>query len=52
MRQMAFLAFFSLYGGFASQGVDNAAHFGGFIAGFLCAGLLTMRWRQGAEWDS
>lgn len=52
MRQIAFLAFFSLYGGFASQGVDNAAHFGGFIAGFLCAGLLTMRWGQGAEKDS
>jgi len=52
MRQIAFLAFFSLYGGFASQGVDNAAHFGGFIAGFLCAGLLTMRWGQGTEKDS
>lgn len=52
MRQMAFLAFFSLYGGLASQGVDNAAHFGGFIAGFLCAGLLAVQWGQGTEKDS
>lgn len=41
-RQIAFMAFFSLYGGFASQGVDNAAHIGGFVAGFALAGLLTM----------
>lgn len=42
VRQIAWMAFLSLYGGFASQGVDNAAHIGGFIAGFLLAGLLTL----------
>lgn len=42
VRQIVWMAFLSLYGGFASQGVDNAAHFGGFVAGFLLAGLLTM----------
>lgn len=42
IRQIAWMAFLSLYGGFASQGVDNAAHFGGFAAGFLLAGLLTI----------
>lgn len=45
IRQIAFMAFFSLYGGFASQGVDNAAHFGGFVAGFVLAGLLTL-WQE------
>lgn len=40
-RQIAWMAFLSLYGGFTSQGVDNAAHVGGFIAGFLLAALLT-----------
>lgn len=43
--QIAWMAFFSLYSGFASQGIDNAAHFGGFIAGFLLAGLLTLGWK-------
>jgi len=42
VRQIAWMAFLSLYGGFASKGIDNAAHFGGFAAGFLLAGLLTM----------
>lgn len=46
-RQIAFMALFSLYGGFASQGVDNAAHFGGFVAGFALAGLLTLWQGQG-----
>ena len=49
IRQIAFMAFFSLYGGFASQGVDNAAHIGGFIAGFLLAGLLTLRLNRAKE---
>lgn len=45
VRQIAWMAFLSLYGGFASQGVDNAAHFGGFFAGFLLAGLLTVSFK-------
>ncbi len=46
VRQIAWMAFLSLYGGFASQGVDNMAHFGGFVAGFLLAMLLTPVQRQ------
>ena len=36
-RQIALFAIFSLYGGLANARVDNIAHFGGFIAGFLLA---------------
>ena len=34
-RQMLLFALLSLYGGFAGTGVDNAAHIGGFVFGFL-----------------
>ena len=40
VRQIVIMVMFSLYGGFVNQGVDNAAHFGGFIAGFLLAAVL------------
>lgn len=36
-RQMIMFIALSLYGGFTSQGVDNAAHIGGLAAGFLMA---------------
>ena len=36
-RQMLVMAAFSLYFGFASSGVDNAAHVGGMICGILLA---------------
>lgn len=39
-RQMIILVFLSLYGGFTRQGIDNAAHVGGFIGGFLLAVIL------------
>lgn len=39
-RQMLIFVFLSLYSGFANQGVDNSAHIGGFISGFLLALLL------------
>ena len=39
-RQVVIMAAFSLYFGFTSEGVDNAAHVGGFICGFLLAVLL------------
>ena len=34
------MAAFSLYFGFTSEGVDNAAHVGGLICGFILAVLL------------
>lgn len=37
MKQMLIMATFSLYFGFASEGVDNAAHAGGLLCGFLAA---------------
>ncbi len=47
VRQVAVMTFFSLYGGFTSQGVDNAAHIGGFIGGFILSMLfLPIRRRQ------
>ena len=39
-RQVVIMAAFSLYFGFTSKGVDNAAHVGGLICGFLLAVLL------------
>lgn len=51
VRQIAWMAFLSLYGGFTSQGVDNAAHIGGFIGGFLIALLLTLRWDSVGKHD-
>ena len=40
VRQMMIMAGFSLYFGFASTGVDNAAHVGGLVCGFILAALL------------
>ena len=40
MRQILIMAALSLYLGFASEGVDNAAHVGGLLAGFLIAGAI------------
>lgn len=39
-RGMVIMAVLSLYFGFASTGVDNAAHVGGLASGFLLAVLL------------
>lgn len=39
-RQMLFMAALSLYFGFSSSGVDNAAHVGGLLGGFFMAVLL------------
>lgn len=43
VRQIVIMAGFSLYFGFTSSGVDNAAHVGGLISGFLLALLLYRR---------
>ena len=40
LMKIIFVAFLSLYGGFTSQGVDNAAHIGGIVSGFLVAFVL------------
>ena len=39
-RGMVIMAFLSLYYGFVSAGVDNWAHLGGLVAGFLLAIIL------------
>lgn len=40
MRQILVMAAFSLYFGFTSSGVDNAAHIGGLLAGFVLSVLF------------
>lgn len=39
-QRMAFMAVLSIYSGFTSPGVDNAAHIGGFLSGILLALFL------------
>lgn len=39
-RQIIIMAAFSLYFGFTSSGVDNAAHVGGLLGGFVMSVLL------------
>ncbi|MBH1941023.1 rhomboid family intramembrane serine protease [Mobilitalea sibirica] len=39
-RQIILFTIFSLYGGFFSSRIDNAAHIGGFMAGLLLAVVL------------
>ncbi len=39
-RQIILFVIFSLYGGLTSQGVDNAAHIGGLLAGIALAAVL------------
>lgn len=45
-RQIVVMALFSLYFGFASSGVDNAAHVGGLISGGILAVILYHPWRR------
>lgn len=45
MRQILVMAAFSLYFGFTSSGVDNVAHIGGLLAGFVLAVLVLASFR-------
>ncbi len=44
MRQILIMAALSLYLGFSSEGVDNAAHVGGLLCGFLLSALVYQPW--------
>ncbi len=46
LRRIGFMIFLSLYSGFTSEGVDNAAHVGGFISGLILTALLTYSQRK------
>lgn len=46
VKQILIMAAFSLYFGFASEGVDNAAHIGGLFAGCILAVILYHPWRK------
>ena len=39
-RRVLFMAFIILYGGFTSQGIDNAAHIGGFAGGIAVTRVI------------
>jgi len=41
-KKIAFFAILSLYQGFASQGIDNAAHLGGFVTGFAVSAVCLL----------
>ncbi len=49
VRQMLIMAAFSLYFGFASEGVDNVAHIGGLLNGFLIAVILIIPEKYGKQ---
>lgn len=40
IRRLAFMVFLSLYLGYTSTGVDNMAHIGGLVSGFILAAVL------------
>ena len=42
-RQLGFMVLLTLYHGFTSAGVDNMAHIGGLISGFILGILLYRR---------
>lgn len=44
--RVAFMIAFSLYSGMTSEQINNAAHMGGLLSGFLLAGLLWMTIRK------
>lgn len=46
-KRLGFMILLSLYLGFTSSGVDNMAHVGGLISGFLLAVLLYHKKKKG-----
>ncbi len=46
LRQMFIMIFISLYGGFTSEGVDNAAHIGGFLGGVILTAIMCLKERR------
>lgn len=42
-RQMIMFVLFSLYGGISNSRIDQAAHIGGFLAGFVLAAIIYRR---------
>ena len=48
-RGMMILVFLSLYFGLTSRGVDNWAHIGGLVSGFILALILYRRKRSGED---
>lgn len=49
IRRLFFSILISLYGGFTSQGVDNAAHIGGFVGGVLITAVLCLKERRNTK---
>lgn len=43
LTRMLFFIIYSIYSGFTATNIDNAAHVGGLVCGFLLTALLTVR---------
>ncbi len=50
-RGLLFMVFLTLYHGFTSTGIDNLAHIGGFVAGFIFS-ILLYRKKRHYRYDS
>ena len=48
-KGMTFMVFLGLYFGFTSSGVDNTAHIGGLVCGFLAAVILYRRKTESSD---
>ena len=47
--KVAFVIAFSLYSGFTSTDINNAAHIGGVLMGFALAAVFCMLWPSGVS---
>lgn len=47
--RVIFMVMYSLYSGFTSVNIDNAAHVGGLVVGFLAGAVMTVMVRRKAE---